>query len=195
MSRILLHICCGPCAIYPVSVLRGEDFAVHGYFFNPHIQPYQEFQKRLTTLESYAQTEDLPLIVRADYDLQTFFREVAFRETNRCIYCYSVRLNSAASLAKKSRFDAFTTTLLYSRRQHHQLIVSIAEEASKNHGIAFLYRDFRLGWKDGQQRAKALGMYRQQYCGCIYSEMERFCSKPAGREKRAVAAKPESDRD
>ncbi|MGC9965516.1 MAG: epoxyqueuosine reductase QueH [Syntrophobacteraceae bacterium] len=195
MSRILLHICCGPCAIYPVSVLRGEDFAVHGYFFNPHIQPYQEFQKRLTTLESYAQTEDLPLIVRADYDLQTFFREVAFRETNRCIYCYSVRLNSAASLAKKSRFDAFTTTLLYSRRQQHQLIVSIAEEASKNHGIAFLYRDFRLGWKDGQQRAKALGMYRQQYCGCIYSEMERFCSKPAGREKRAVAAKPESDRD
>ncbi len=195
MSRILLHICCGPCAIYPVSVLRSENFAVHGYFYNPHIQPYQEFQKRLTTLESYAQSVELPLIVKADYDLQTFLREVAFRETNRCIYCYSVRLNSAASLAKKSRFDAFTTTLLYSRRQQHQLIVSIAEEASRKHGVAFLYRDFRSGWKDGQQRAKALGMYRQQYCGCIYSEMERFCSKPAGREKRGAAAKPEFDQD
>ena len=102
MPRILLHICCGPCAIYPVSVLREENFAVHGYFYNPHIQPYQEFQKRLTTLESYARSEDLPLIVRPDYDPQTFFREVAFRETNRCIYCYSIRLNSAAALAKKA---------------------------------------------------------------------------------------------
>jgi hypothetical protein len=153
---------------------------VHGYFYNPHIQPYQEFQKRLTTLESYALSQDLPLIVRADYDPQTFFREVAFRETNRCIYCYSLRLNSAAALAKKSLFDAFTTTLLYSRRQQHQLIVSIAEEASRKHGIAFIYRDFRSGWKEGQQKAKALEMYRQQYCGCVYSEMERFCPIPSG---------------
>jgi hypothetical protein len=186
MSRILLHICCGPCAIYPVSALRAESFTVHGYFYNPYVQPYQEFQKRLDTLESYARGEELPLIVRADYDLQAFFREVAFRETNRCIHCYSVRLNSAANLAKRSRFDAFTTTLLYSRRQQHQLITSIAEEASRRHGIAFVYRDFRSGWKDGQQKAKALGIYRQQYCGCVYSEMERFCSKPAGRKKRAL---------
>jgi hypothetical protein len=175
--------------------LRGENFVVHGFFYNPHIQPYQEFQKRLTTLQTYAQTEHLPLIVRADYDLQNFFREVAFRETNRCLYCYSVRIDAAASLARKSLFDAFTTTLLYSRRQQHRLIVSIAEEASKRHGIAFFYRDFRLGWKEGQQRAKALGMYRQQYCGCIYSEMERFYPKAPRQGKGSVAAKPEFDRD
>jgi predicted adenine nucleotide alpha hydrolase (AANH) superfamily ATPase len=195
MPRILLHICCGPCTIHPVSVLRAEHFTVHGFFYNPHIQPYQEFQKRLTTLESYAKNEDLPLIVRTDYDLQNFFREVAFRETNRCLYCYSVRLNAAAGLAKKSRFDAFTTTLLYSRRQQHRLIVSLAEEASKRHDIAFFYRDFRSGWIEGQQRAKALGMYRQQYCGCIYSEMERFHPKAAGQGKASAAAKPEFDRD
>ena len=195
MSRILLHICCGPCAIYPLEVLRGENFAVHGFFYNPHIQPYQEFEKRLKTLQFYAQNENLPLIVRTDYDPQTFFRQVAFRETNRCLYCYSLRLNAAASLAKRSRFDAFTTTLLYSKRQQHQLIVSIAEEASRKHGIPFFYRDFRSGWREGQQRAKALGMYRQQYCGCIYSEMERFCAKAAGRKKGGVAASPEFDRD
>ncbi len=112
-----------------------------------------------------------------DYDPETFFRQVAFRETNRCLYCYSLRLNAAAGLAKRSRFDAFTTTLLYSKRQNHELVVSIAEEASRRHGIAFFYRDFRSGWREGQQRAKALGMYRQQYCGCIYSEMKRFCKK------------------
>ena len=195
MSRILLHICCGPCAIYPLEVLRGENFAVHGFFYNPHIQPYQEFEKRLKTLQLYAQDENLPLIVRADYDPQTFFRQVAFRETNRCLYCYSLRLNAAASLAKRSRFDAFTTTLFYSKRQQHQLIVSIAEEASREHGIPFFYRDFRSGWREGQQRAKALGMYRQQYCGCVYSEMERFCAKAAGSKKETVAASPEFDED
>ena len=189
MSRILLHICCGPCSIYPVSVLRGRNLAVHGFFYNPHIQPYQEFEKRLTTLRAFAQSVDLPVIIKADYDPETFFRQTAFRETNRCLYCYSLRLNVAASLAKKSRFDAFTTTLLYSKRQKHELIVSIAEEASRKYGIAFLYTDFRSGWREGQLKAKALGMYRQQYCGCIYSEMERFCPKAAGSEKSGAKSK------
>jgi predicted adenine nucleotide alpha hydrolase (AANH) superfamily ATPase len=174
MPKVLLHICCGPCSIYPVSALRAEDMAVHGFFYNPHIQPYQEFAKRLQTLRSFAQNEELPLIVRTDYDPETFFRQVAFREANRCFYCYSLRLEAAARLAKKSRFDAFTTTLLYSKRQKHELIVAIAEQAARKHGIEFLYRDFRAGWREGQNRAKTLGMYRQQYCGCIYSEMERF---------------------
>jgi predicted adenine nucleotide alpha hydrolase (AANH) superfamily ATPase len=116
----------------------------------------------------------LPLIERNDYDLENFFRQVAFRETNRCYYCYSLRLEAAARLAKKSGFDAFSTTLLYSKRQKHDLIVSIAREASQKHGIDFLYRDFRTGWSEGQRQARELGLYRQQYCGCIYSEMERF---------------------
>jgi hypothetical protein len=174
MPRILLHICCGPCSIYPVSALRGENFSVHGFFYNPFIQPYREFERRLQTLQGFAEKEDLPLILRADYDPETFFRQVVFRETKRCLYCYSSRLEAAARLAKRSRFDAFTTTLLYSRHQKHELIVSLSEEVSRKHGIDFLYRDFRSGWLEGQQRAKALGMYRQQYCGCIYSEMERF---------------------
>ena len=177
MPRILLHMCCGPCSIFPLSALRGENFTVHGFFYNPHIQPYQEFEKRLGTLQIFARSEELPLIVRADYDLENFFRQTAFRETNRCLYCYSLRLDAAARLAGKSRFDAFTTTLLYSRRQKHELIVSIAEEASRKYGVPFHYRDFRSGWSEGQQKAKSLGMYMQQYCGCIYSEMERFYTK------------------
>ncbi len=184
MSRVLLHICCAPCAIYPVSTLRGEGFAVHGFFYNPHIQPWQEFDRRLKALETYAASDEIPLIVRPDYDLQTFFRQVAFRETSRCIYCYSLRLDAAARLAKKSRFDSFTTTLLYSRQQKHDLVVSMAEEAARKHSISFLYRDFREGWKEGQEKARMLGIYRQQYCGCVYSEMERFCGDTRGKTEK-----------
>lgn len=182
MSRVLLHICCAPCAIYPVSSLRGEGNEVHGFFYNPHIQPWQEFDRRLKTLEAYAQSENIPLIARSDYDPVTFFRQVAFRETSRCIYCYSLRLDAAARLAKKSRFDAFTTTLLYSRQQNHDMVVSLAKEASRKYSIPFHYRDFREGWKEGQEKARALGIYRQQYCGCVYSEMERFCGRGPGRK-------------
>lgn len=184
MFRVLLHICCAPCTVYPLSVLRGENMRVHGFFYNPHIQPYLEFEKRKTVLEAYAEAERIPLIVRNDYDPVTFFRQTAFRETSRCTYCYSLRIEAAANLARKSRFDAFTTTLLYSRQQKHELIVSLAEEASRKHGIPFYYRDFREGWREGQEKAKALGMYRQQYCGCVYSEMERYCRKRPGGEKR-----------
>jgi epoxyqueuosine reductase len=177
MGRILLHTCCGPCTVYPLQRLREQNWTVHGFFYNPNIHPYQEFQRRLEGLHTLAGIERLELIVRPDYDLEGFFRQVAFREHERCIYCYASRLETTARLAKKSRFDAFTTTLLYSRQQKHDLVFSLAREASSKHGIPFFYEDFRTGWKEGQERARQLALYRQQYCGCIYSEKERFYGK------------------
>jgi len=186
MRRILLHTCCGPCTIIPVERLREQDWYVHGFFFNPNIHPYQEFGRRLDTLRSFARGIDLPLIVRDDYDLDSFLRQTVFREQQRCTICYTLRLEAAARLALKSRFDAFTTTLLYSRHQKHDLAVEIAREASLKFGIPFYYEDFRSGWKEGQERSRTLGMYRQQYCGCIYSERDRFhggTGKPADRNE------------
>ena len=174
MARILLHTCCGPCTLYPLARLRKKGWTVHGYFYNVNIHPYQEWQRRLTALQTVASIESLPLIVRDDYDIEEFLRQVVFREQKRCYYCYSVRLEATARLAAKSRFDAFTTTLLYSKRQKHDLIKSIAENASRKYGITFYYEDFREGWREGQEKAKELAIYRQQYCGCIYSEKERF---------------------
>lgn len=174
MPKILLHTCCAPCTIYPFAKLREAGWQVYGFFFNPHIQPYQEFQKRLTTLESFALREGLKLIIRTDYELERFLRQVAFREHQRCLYCYARRLEAAARLAKKSRFDAFTTTLLYSRMQKHDLVRDLAENASRQFGIPFYYEDFREGWETGQEQARLAGMYRQQYCGCIFSEQERY---------------------
>jgi epoxyqueuosine reductase len=150
---------------------------VHAYFYNPHIQPYQEFQKRLTTMESFAREKGLKIIVRTDYELESFLRQVVFREQQRCLFCYTVRLEATARLAKKSRFDAFTTTLLYSKRQKHDLVRSVAQEVSEKFGIPFHYEDFRAGWKEGQEQARAQGLYRQQYCGCIFSEKERYSGR------------------
>jgi predicted adenine nucleotide alpha hydrolase (AANH) superfamily ATPase len=109
------------------------------------------------------------------YPLEGFLRQIIFREEDRCRYCYRLRLVKTALIAKKGRFDAFTTTLLYSRFQKHDLIRSIGEEVAGEYDIPFFYRDFREGWLEGIQISKALGLYRQPYCGCIYSEKERYC--------------------
>jgi predicted adenine nucleotide alpha hydrolase (AANH) superfamily ATPase len=173
--KILLHICCAPCTIYPLRILRGEGNEVCGVFYNPNIHPYREYRRRLDTLKSFAGREGLPVIREEGHPLDLFFRQVVFREEGRCRHCYHLRLLHTARLAKEGRFDAFTTTLLYSRFQKHDLIIEIAESVAGSQGIPFLYRDFREGWLEGVRVSKENGMYRQPYCGCIYSEEERYC--------------------
>jgi predicted adenine nucleotide alpha hydrolase (AANH) superfamily ATPase len=174
--RVLLHMCCAPCTIVPLRVLSSEDCRVSGLFFNPNIHPYQEFLRRLGAVEQFARLVDLKMIYREEYDVTSFLQQVAFRESQRCHFCYHLRLEATARLAKKSGMDAFTSTLLYSKRQKHDLIRQIGEETGRRHGVPFLYRDFRPGWREGIEESKALGLYRQAYCGCIYSEQERYLS-------------------
>ncbi len=173
--KILLHICCAPCTIYPLRILRREGKEVCGVFYNPNIHPYLEYRRRLDTLKSYADREGLTVIQGEDYPLDLFFRQIAFREGERCRHCYHLRLSHVARLAKEGHFDAFTTTLLYSRFQKHDLILEIGENVAGTQGIPFFYRDFREGWSEGVRVSKEIGMYRQPYCGCIYSEKERNC--------------------
>jgi predicted adenine nucleotide alpha hydrolase (AANH) superfamily ATPase len=175
VMKILLHICCAPCAIYPVQVLTGGEHHVQGFFYNPNIHPYQEFARRAAALEEYAALLNLPVIWDRAYDLEGFLRQVVFREAERCRFCYHLRLFAAARAAKEGKFDAFTSSLLYSKYQKHELIREIGEQAAREAGVPFYYEDFRQGWQTGQARSKELGLYRQQYCGCIYSERERYC--------------------
>jgi hypothetical protein len=178
--KILLHICCAPCAIYPVQSLTGGKHEVQGFFYNPNIHPYQEFARRVAALEEYAGLRQLPVIWDRAYDLEGFLRQVVFREAERCRFCYHLRLSAAARAAREGGFDAFTSTLLYSKYQKHQLIREIGEQVARETGLAFFYEDFREGWQTGQARSKELGLYRQQYCGCIYSERERYCKDKLG---------------
>jgi epoxyqueuosine reductase len=172
--KLLLHICCGPCAVYPVEVLAAAGHEVAGYFDNPNIHPYQEFLRRVQALEDFASGAGLPVIWNKAYDIEEFFRLVAFREGERCRFCYQLRLGRAARLAKARGFEAFTSTLLYSRYQQHDLICEVARQAAAEAGVTFYYDDFRRGWSEGITRSKALGLYRQSYCGCLFSERERF---------------------
>ncbi len=170
--KCLVHVCCGPCAIYPVELLLSEGVDVFLYYTNPNIHPFEEWMRRLSDVEKVAKEFGIKLIVDEKYPLRDFLRAVCFREDTRCIYCYTVRIEKTARLAKKSKFDAFTTTLLYSKFQKHDLIKEICVSSSKRYGIDFYYRDFREGWKRGIDRSKEMGLYRQDYCGCIYSEYE-----------------------
>ena len=176
--KILLHICCAPCAIYPVKTLASEDFTVMGFFYRHNIHPYTECMQRENTVNSYAEEIGLKVIYQEGYDLEGFLRKMAFREQNRCRICYYDRLYSTAKLAKSGKFQYFTSTLLYSKFQNHSLIAEIGESVGKEVGVPFYYADFRTGWKTGIEKSKQMGMYRQQYCGCIYSEKARFYSAP-----------------
>lgn len=172
--KILMHICCAPCSIYPVRTLREDNADVMGFFFRDNIHPYTECLRRQETLTDYAEKINLKLIIPDGYDVEGFLRNVVFREENRCRFCYHARLEATAQLARRGKFDAFTTTLLYSKFQKHDLIRSVGDAVGRSVGIPFYYQDFRAGWKEGVTTSKDLGMYRQPYCGCIYSEKERY---------------------
>ena len=180
--KLLLHICCAPCAIYPTRSLRKEDFAVMGYFYRHNIHPYRECLQRQETLQAYAATIDLRVIYQDTYDIENFLQNVAFRESNRCHYCYHERLRMTALTAKRGMFDYFSSTLLYSKFQQHDAIKTIGASIAKSVGVPFYYQDFRTGWKTGVEESKQLGLYRQPYCGCIYSEKERFYQPAKGRD-------------
>lgn len=172
--KILLHICCGPCALYPLRTLRKAGHDVTGFFYNPNIHPYQEYARRLEAVQEMAGMEALSLIVRDDYDLEGFLANVAPAPEKRCGYCYASRLETAAATAAGQGFEAFTSSLLYSRHQRHDEIRVLGEQAAKRYGTNFYYEDFRPGWQEGIRLSKEMGLYRQQYCGCIYSEKERY---------------------
>ncbi|HPP06409.1 MAG TPA: epoxyqueuosine reductase QueH [Syntrophorhabdaceae bacterium] len=171
---MLLHICCAPCSIYSLKALRDEGMEVTGYFYNPNIHPYSEFLKRLLTLKNYAGLSLMPLIVDKEYNLINFLKGAMEYGRDRCIFCYQIRLEKAFKKALEGKFDAVTTTLLYSRYQRHEDIKNIGSQLSNNHNIPFIYKDFRIGWKEGIEESKRLNMYRQNYCGCIFSEYERY---------------------
>ncbi len=177
VKKLLLHICCGPCAAFPIKYLQEQNMNIMGLFYNPNIHPYQEYRQRLAGVKQLADHFEIKLIPADKYDPLLYFNTIAFREHKRCFLCYQIRLEQTAHMAKKGKFDCFSTSLLLSKRQNHALIKQIGEEVGNKYGIKFWYEDFRLGFGESQEIANKLGIYRQQYCGCLYSEYERFAGK------------------
>lgn len=176
--KLLLHTCCAPCLIAPYYKLTESGTQVTAFWFNLNIHPWTEYKQRLDTLREFALAEGFPLIERDVYDIDEYIRNTAADLENRCEYCYRHRLEATAKAAKEMGFDAFSTTLLYSRYQNHEQIISIANEMANRYQISFYYEDFRPLWNKGIELSKAKGMYRQKYCGCIFSERDRYLGKP-----------------
>lgn len=177
MERLLLHTCCAPCSVYCVDRLRSEGIEPVSFWFNPNIHPYQEYKARRDTLLTYAAGIGLELIVQENYGLRPFVRAVAADIDGRCAYCYTCRLEETARYAAQNGFPHFSTTLLVSPYQDHEGIRRAAEELAARYGVSFLYRDFRVGFRQGQSKARELGLYMQKYCGCVFSEEERYSNQ------------------
>ncbi len=177
MVKIFFHICCAPCAVFPYYRMKEEGMEPLGFFYNPNIHPYREYQKRLETVRDFSLRTGLELAVRDSDDLDAFLLRVAGKGPQRCEHCYRMRLDAAAAEAGRRGLAVYTTSLLYSKYQKHDLVRGVAAETAAEHGIEFYYEDFRLGWREGIVESKAMGLYRQQYCGCIYSEAERYQMK------------------
>lgn len=171
--RMLLHVCCGPCAAFPVRYLTSQGIDITGYFYNPNIHPYKEYKRRLETAGEFAGKAGLDLIIRDEYTLEDFLRGALTAE-NRCAMCYELRLRQTARYARENGFDCFSTTLLVSPFQKHELIRETAERIAGEEDSPFCYFDFRSGWNEGVGISKEMGLYRQPYCGCIFSEKERY---------------------
>jgi predicted adenine nucleotide alpha hydrolase (AANH) superfamily ATPase len=172
--KLLLHSCCGPCSTYPIKVLKEDNIDITSFWFNTNIHPYTEYKSRFESFEKLMEIENVPTIVLHDYDIMRFTKAVCDMDDVRCRYCYESRMEVVAKTAKENGFDAFTTTLFVSPYQRHEMLKEVCEAMAKKYNIEFYYRDFREGFREGQAMAREMGLYMQKYCGCIYSEEDRY---------------------
>jgi hypothetical protein len=172
--HILLHTCCAVCLIGPYEQLTDEGHEVTGFFFNPNIHPLIEFRRRLKALKVLQERLPVEVIYEEDYGLYQYLEAVDWRSDHRCADCYRLRLDRTARETAERGFDAFTTTLFTSTHQDHETIREVGTRCAEQHGVEFLVRDWRDLAEHNHQQAKKMNLYRQQYCGCIFSENERY---------------------
>ena len=189
--KLLLHTCCAPCSVYCIKSLREEGIEPTLYWYNPNIHPYAEYKARRDCLKEYAKLVGVELIIEDAYGLDEFVCNVADKLTIRCEdYCYPKRLRKAMEYAKQNGFDTISTTLLYSIYQKHEYIEELMYGLANEIGLDFLYRDFREGWQEGQDTARAIGLYMQKYCGCVFSEEESGVGRELNRKLKKIGISP-----
>lgn len=176
MRTVLVHVCCAHCAAYTINHWREQGYDVSGFWYNPNIHPYTEHEQRLNAMKALSERLEFPLIISDGYEIIDYFRRVAGHEDDRCRYCFQMRLSRTAEIASEQNFSSFTTTLLISPHQKHGLVREIGAGTAEETGIEFLYADLRKRYSDSRHITKPLDLYRQQYCGCVYSEWERYAN-------------------
>lgn len=173
--KLLLHVCCAPCAIIPVQHF-SEEYDITLLYYNPNIHPYKEYLDRLDSVKFLADENKLPLLVET-YEDTVFLKSVVDHpeEPSRCKDCYRIRLIKLDEIANRMGIPLVSTTLLYSIYQKHELIREAANQMIQH--ASFLYQDFRPQFWEGVQLAKEYHYYRQKYCGCLFSNYDRYSKK------------------
>jgi len=186
--NVLLHSCCGPClgGVYPALNIEEPTQRFVPFWDNFNIHPYVEYQSRLDSFKTLiASLKIEALFGKTGYGLERFLKELNGNHgSSRCRICYKIRLEETATRAKSESFEAFSTTLLISPYQNQEWLYEIGNEIAKTNGLTFYFRDLRNYFRDTYSAAKTYGLYRQKYCGCIFSEFERFSS--SNRKKQRV---------
>jgi epoxyqueuosine reductase len=173
--KILLHICCAPCAVYSLQKLKEKYSTVECFFYNPNIHPVEEYKKRKASCEELSRVIGVKTYFYKDFQFEDFFRKITFYEKDlRCSLCWNLRLEETAEYAAKNGFNGFTSTLFISPYQDHEKLKQIAKDAQEHYSVPFIYEDFRPGFRKSHELSRNMGLYHQKYCGCIYSERERF---------------------
>ena len=182
--KILIHTCCAPCLAGVCDELK-EKYELVCYFYNPNIQPFKEHQNRKAALVEFCKMNNISLICE-DIENDNFANWFDFiladkncidlqkNRQERCQKCYEMRMMKLAKKAQELGIKNITTTLLFSIYQYHDLIKNLGNEIAKNCGFNFHYQNFRIGWKKGCEIYRETRLFRQNYCGCIFSEYERF---------------------
>ena len=180
--RLLLHSCCGPCSTYCIQTL-AEHFRVTVFYYNPNIYPPEEYHMRAGERERFIErfpTKYPVQFVEGAYDTERFYDTVRGLEHvpeggERCFRCYELRLREAAEYAREHDFDFFTTTLSISPLKNADKLNEIGAKLEQEYGVRYLYSDFKKknGYKQSTEISRAYDMYRQYYCGCVFSKQER----------------------
>ncbi|MDD2427234.1 MAG: epoxyqueuosine reductase QueH [Eubacteriales bacterium] len=185
-NKLLLHICCGPCAMAPLELLQAAERDCELFFFNPNIHPSVEWSRRLDNAVRAAEHYELPLHILPGIDVETW-RERAADGKERCKFCYETRMMKTAEYAASNGFDSFSTSLLVSPYQDRKAIIRAGEVAAAAYGLEFEAYDWRDYYRHGQDLARDLGLYRQKYCGCIVSlEDSKFYEKICAEHARLI---------
>ncbi len=193
MARpVVVHACCGPCSLEPVRLLREEGFEPTIAWSNPNIQPAAEYERRLETLRGWAASEGIEVLeVPGDRERAELWERVVaphgFDREARCRACYALRLSAAADLARELGFTTLTTTLAVSPYQLHDACDELLVAIAASRGLEALVRDWRPRYPEATRRARELGLYRQNYCGCRFSAAEAQAERIAAREARKAA--------
>lgn len=187
-TPLLLHACCGPCSLEPLRVLREQGFLPTIVYVNPNIQPHDEYVRRLETLHAWAAGENVE-VVEGPYEAERWEREVARYGTNRlarCQACYRLRLEGAATLAAELGCTHMSTTLAVSPYQLFDACGAELGRICARAGLTAVWQDFRPLYPQATTRAKELGLYRQNYCGCRFSAAEAALERCQAREARTL---------